>query len=511
MGQVRSVDPASCIAIVRSGTSSDHRLRDRDGRVSPSSRWCSCRSATISRRSRWGSATSPSSWAPPRSEGSVPGSSASVLGFLTFNFVFLPPYYVFAIERPEHIVVLFVFLGLSILIATLLARVADRADAAESRGVELSILQGLSAQLTAVVPGPETYRADLDRASSRRSASRRARSSCRRPMSESSRRRRSSAPSRARLALRGDPTAARTEERLPLSVGGRNLGLLVLRSDRAPLTPPETRVLRAFCDQFALVLERDRLLRAATETEVLRQTDRTRRALLDAVSHDLRSPLAAIKASVTDLLGTEAEHGLAETKEALESIDAETDRLTGLIANLLDMSRIEQGAIVPQTPRGDLGEAIDAALDRTRHLARDLRFTLRVIGRSDARSGGSRVPRTGAREPPRQRGEGVLGRGGLGAATPRRGADRDRRPRRRGHGPRCGSSTTGPASLRDARELLFYPFYQLSDRHPRHGTGLGLAICRGFLSLMDGEIWIEETPGGGATFAFSLPTAETGG
>ncbi|MGZ8567654.1 MAG: sensor histidine kinase, partial [Actinomycetota bacterium] len=69
----------------------------------------------------------------------------------------------------------------------------------------------------------------------------------------------------------------------------------------------------------------------------------------------------------------------------------------------------------------------------------------------------------------------------------------------------------GPGVPPDAREQLFYPFYQLSDRHPRHGTGLGLAICRGFLSLMDGEIWIEETPGGGATFAFSLPTAEAGG
>ena len=80
------------------------------------------------------------------------------------------------------------------------------------------------------------------------------------------------------------------------------LGLVVLKGDRPPLTPAESRVLRAFCDQLALVLERDRLLRSATEAEVYRQTESVRRSLLAAVSHDLRSPLAAIKASVTDLL-----------------------------------------------------------------------------------------------------------------------------------------------------------------------------------------------------------------
>jgi two-component system sensor histidine kinase KdpD len=312
------------------------------------------------------------------------------------------------------------------------------------------------------------------------------------------------------IVLRGDPGVSRTEERLPLSVGGRNLGLLVLKTDRDHLSPAESRVLRAFCDQFALVLERDRLLRAATETEVLRQTDRTRRALLDAVSHDLRSPLAAIKASVTDLLGTDAEHGLAETKEALESIDAETDRLSGLIANLLDMSRIEQGTIVPRLHVVDVGEAINAAVDRTRYLRSDLRFSVDL-----------------AADPSLVRADPVfLGRvlANLLDNAVKATADDDTavdghdvsRPLEVVVRQHEGRTTVrivdhGPGVPPDAKEQLFYPFYQLSDRHPRHGTGLGLAICRGFLSLMDGEIWIEETPGGGATFAFSLPTAEAGG
>ena len=76
----------------------------------------------------------------------------------------------------------------------------------------------------------------------------------------------------------------------------------MLVGERPPLDAPESRVIRAVCDQLALVLERDRLLRTATEAEIFRQTDQIRRSMLAAVSHDLRSPLAAIKASVTDLL-----------------------------------------------------------------------------------------------------------------------------------------------------------------------------------------------------------------
>ena len=429
-----------------------------------------------------------------------PGLLASVLGFLTFNYFFLPPYDTFIIERAEYVVVLFVFLALSILISTLLARVADRAEAAEAREMELSILQSLSAQLTAVLPGPDTYTSILSSVVQTFGFA----AGALFVQAHDVRELREEAVVGAApgaIPLRGEPGTTRTEERLPLSVGGRNLGLLVLRIDREPLSPAESRVLRAFCDQFALVLERDRLLRAATETEVLRKTDRTRRALLDAVSHDLRSPLAAIKASVTDLLGSDAEHDPTETKEALESIDAEADRLTGLIANLLDMSRIEQGTIVPRVHVVDVGEAINAAVDRMRQIGPNLRFSVRLTeDPSLVRADPVFLDRVVAN---------LLDNAMKAAAeSDEKTIDVDVRARE-------GRTTIrlvdhGPGVPPDAREQLFFPFYQLSDRHPRHGTGLGLAICRGFLSLMDGEIWIEDTPGGGATFAFSLPTAETG-
>src|SRR3989440_7918457 len=248
------------------------------------------------------------------------GIVASFLGFLTFNFFFIPPYGSFVIGRGEDIVVLFVFLGLSIVISAALARASERAETAEAREAELAGLQGLSAQLVALGTGSGSYDAVLSRVAGLFGYS-----AC-------------------RLELDG-AEGPQPGPGLALSAGGHTVGRLVLEGGRPPLTEAEGRVLRAFCDQLALVAERDRLSRAAMEAQVYRETDHLRRSLLAAVSHDLRSPLAAIKASVTDLLGDDAEHAPEDLREGLESVNRETDRLASMIANLLDMSRIEGGML----------------------------------------------------------------------------------------------------------------------------------------------------------------------
>src|SRR6266508_4156171 len=285
-----------------------------------------------------------------------PGILASLLGFLTFNFFFLPPYHTFVIARAEDIVVLFVFLGLSILISALLARATERADAAETREQELRTLQTLSAELVALVPGPGSYQAILARLLDRFGFVAGALYVHDPEQDEL----------REQVTVEATPGALplHPSERLPLSVGGRALGLLLLRGDRPPLDRAERRVLRAFCDQFALVLERDRLLHAATEAEAYRRTEHIRRSLLAAVSHDLRSPLAAIKASVTDLLSQDAQHGAEDARDALDSIDKEADRLAALIANLLDMSRIEGGMLKARPRNVDLAEVLSPCVDR---------------------------------------------------------------------------------------------------------------------------------------------------
>jgi two-component system, OmpR family, sensor histidine kinase KdpD len=432
-----------------------------------------------------------------------PGVLASILDFLTFNYLFLPPYDNFAIHRPEYVVVLFVFLGLSLVISELLARATERAHAAEAREAELHTIQELSRELTLRVPGVETYEAALRRvldvfgfdaaslfieqtADTRR-------------LTETV----TVGATEGPVEATWDPASEETPpERLPLSVGGRMLGLVVLKGDRPPISPAESRVLRSFCDQLALVLERDRLLRAATDAEVYRQTEASRRSLLAAVSHDLRSPLAAIKASATDLLDEEGAGARdLDRREALLAIDAEADRLNSLIGNLLDMSRIEAGVLRAKIETVELAEVIAEGVDRIMRQRPDLKIDVSVAEKATlVRADPVFLDRVVAN---------LLDNGARAAMgttdhlieLEARQADGTVTVRVIDHG-------AGVATL--AREQLFYPFYGIDDRNPRLGAGLGLAICKGFVNLMAGEIWSEDTPGGGATFAFSIPAAPGG-
>ena len=426
-----------------------------------------------------------------------PGAVGSLIGFAAFNFLFIPPYGTFAIHEGEDVIALFVFLGLSLTISALLARTRQRAEAAEERERELLALQGLSSDLVGMGPGTETYATLLDRVVKLFGFD------------------------AGGLFVQGDGGFRGLERvvvvgedpvdvspdwdprspgsppaRLPLNVGHRNLGLVVLQGERPPLSAAESRILRSFCDQLALVLERDRLLRSATEAEVYRQGEGMRRSLLAAVSHDLRSPLAAIKASVTDLMDPEVDRTPEDTREVLETIDRETDRLNALIADLLDMSRIDAGLLKARVEPVDLNEFLPSCTGPVKSTAQRPRVDVRL-----------------RREPPFVLADPVfLDRvvanllGNAVRASRETGADRievtttpeDRRVTVRiiDHGPGIPSS---------AREQLFYPFFDLDERNPKLGNGLGLAISKGYIDLMDGEIWVEETPGGGATLAFALP------
>jgi two-component system sensor histidine kinase KdpD len=286
----------------------------------------------------------------------------------------------------------------------------------------------------------------------------------------------------------------RPPERLPLSVGSHNVGLLVLRGSRPAPTPAESRILRAFGDQLALVLERDRLLRTATEAEVFRQTERLRQTLLAAVSHDLRSPLAAIKASVTDLLDEEVSRTHEDRREALEAVNTETERLNALIANLLDMSRIEAGILHARIENVDLTDAVSTSIRNVGRVWPTLRLRSRIEVGDLVRADRVFLDR-------------VLTNLLDNAANASNGDSTEVEVASRW--------SDGLVTIRvidhgrglppDAREALFHPFYDLDQRNPRLGRGLGLAIAKGFVVAMGGEIWVEDTPGGGATFAVKVP------
>lgn len=414
-----------------------------------------------------------------------PGVVASIVCFFTFNFLFLPPYGTFAIEHAENIAVLFVFLALSVLISVLLARAQERAKVAEARRAELALLQSLSAELVAAPPGREGYETLL-----------------RKIVEEFGFIRavlfiRDESEDREQASVGSGPSdAGHSLERLPLVVGGRTLGQVVLRGDRQPLSSTENRILRAFCDELALTLERERLRVVENDAEALRQTDSLRKALLAAVSHDLRSPLAAIKASATDLLAGDATHKADSVREALESINSETDRLNAVITNLLDMSRIEGGLLKAKIQDVELEEILTHSVGRVRRLWPDVDVVVSGSSSVVVRADPVFVDR-------------VIGN--LLENAARSAADAAQKSVEILVEVDENSKVTvhvvdhGQGIPRGSRDHLFTPFYRIGERDPRLGSGLGLAITKGFLTLMEGEVWVEDTPRGGATFRFSLP------
>jgi len=431
-----------------------------------------------------------------------PGLLAAVVSFLTFNFFFLPPYDSFVIARGEHVVALVVFLALSVLISSLYSRAVDRADVAEAKERELQMLQELSRDLVVRGPGEDTYEALVRDVVERFGFDAGALFVSGSDGGLDERVVVGAAPGSISPSWNpADP--GRAPERLPLSVGNRTLGLIVLTGTRDPLDPAEVRVLRAVCDQLALVLERDRLLRAATDAEILRQTETARRNMLAAVSHDLRSPLAAIKASVTDLLDPEVPRSDVDRDAVLQVVDREADRLDALVANLLDLSRIEAGVVQVRLEHVDLAEAVTAEVDAAALRWPGVRIAMDIDDAHEiAIADPVFVPRVVSN---------------LLDNAARAATSADARSIEIEIGPTVHGERNAQVAVKVVdhgvglttmeRTQLFLPFSRLDERTTKLGSGLGLAIARGFVDLMGGELWLEDTPGGGATFAFSLQEA----
>jgi two-component system, OmpR family, sensor histidine kinase KdpD len=423
-----------------------------------------------------------------------PGVVTSILGFVVFNFFFLPPYDTFEIGQLEYVVVLFVFLGLSVLISLLLGRASERAEAAEAREAELRTLQDLSRALVVRPPGEDAYREILGLVLTMFSYGSGALFVRDAARAGGLREEVSLGCAPGEIVPEWDPRSPdRPPERLPLNIGANNVGLLVLHGDRDAPSPAESRILRAFGDQLALVLERDRLLRAATGAEVYRQAERLRQTLLAAVSHDLRSPLAAIKANVTDLLDEEVPRTSDEQREVLGAIDSEAERLNALIANLLDMSRIQAGVLHAHVENVDVSEAVATSVRNVAHVWPDARIRTRIEEGDVVRVDRVFLDR-------------VLANLLDNAVRATDGDPSEVEVTARSSDERVTIRVVdhGRGMPPDAREALFSPLFDLDQRNPRLGRGLGLAIAKGFTSAMDGEIWVEETPGGGATFAVAV-------
>ena len=232
----------------------------------------------------------------------------------------------------------------------------------------------------------------------------------------------------------------------------------------------------------------------AAEAAELVEVDELRTAILQAVSHDLRTPLASIKTAASSLRQDDIPWSEDETEDFLATIEEETDRLSVMVGNLLDMSRIQSGAL--RLVRGTVGldEVVPRALaslpDSGRSIEADVPESLprvevdaALLERAIANVAGNAVAWTPPGKPVAIVGSSAAGRVEL------RVVDR------------------GPGIARDDRERVFEPFQRLGDRSSADGVGLGLAVAKGFVEAMGGELTIEDTPGGGLTMVMSFAEA----
>jgi two-component system sensor histidine kinase KdpD len=261
------------------------------------------------------------------------------------------------------------------------------------------------------------------------------------------------------------------------------------------VTAEDRDILTAFAAQLATVIRSDRLHAEAAEAESLAQANQLRSALLAAVSHDLRTPLASIKASASSLLSEQLDFGPEETRILLQTIDDESDRLNSLVENLLDMSRLETGSM--------------EVLDQSTDVIDLVSLAVQSLG---PRGAGITITNPGPL--PRVRTDPVLLERAMANLIDNALIHAEGLGLRVEAGAIAGRVDVriidrGPGIRPEDQEVVFRPFQRLGDSENRTGVGLGLAVSRGFIEAVGGELDLEDTPGGGCTMVIRIPGTES--
>ena len=419
-----------------------------------------------------------------------PGVLVAVGAFLAFNFFFIPPYYTFTVHEAADVLALIVFLIVAVVISQLLGRVQASAAAALSREQEATRLYELSTALA----GLQDDRAIAD------TLAERVHDAFHATHAEVHVTSQPDVPALRRGWPAHAPTPARPADRtVPLLTARGLLGELRVWRNGRSFSPSDERLLRVFASQGAVALERARLAQAEKRAEIFEESDRLKTALLSSVSHELRTPLATIKAAVTSLRGDEVHRDSPAGDDLLAAVEEEVDLLNRLVGNLLDMSRIEAGALKPQRQWDILADII---ADVTRHMRRvaeqhqlkiDVPDDLPLIPVDHAQMEQVFINLIGNSikyAPP----------GSVICVLARVQDDQSLLAQ---------VINQGPPVAEEHLPHIFEKFYRVNPADRITGAGLGLSICKGILEAHGGRIWAENRPGGFA-FNFTLPRAWDG-
>jgi two-component system, OmpR family, sensor histidine kinase KdpD len=405
--------------------------------------------------------------------GLVPAVIAAVLSSLLLNWYFVEPVGTLTVSDPENTFALLVFVLVGVLVAVIVHRNAWRTEQALAAQRESAALAELSHTLLGSTDQlPLLLQRSVDMFGVQAAAI------VRRPPVGS--------PVVVTSVGPFDPLAVSDHEDADASHE------LVLQP--AGLSAGQRRLFDAFAAHAGAILQRQELTREASSAAQLAKENQARTALLSAVSHDLRTPLAGIKAAIGSLRSTEVTWSAQDEEELKEVIEQSADRLEALIGNLLDLSRLQTGALIAHPTLVDLGEVIPAIVDG---LSAPARFHWQVD--ADARVA---VADAGLLE----RVLANITENALRYQPP--GPQISIRASRVSDRVEIRVADRGAGVPEADQERIFAPFQRHGDAPAGDGLGLGLAVARGLGEAMGGRVEAEPTPGGGLTLVVSLPTEQ---
>ncbi|MGX5212101.1 ATP-binding protein [Streptomyces violaceus] len=410
--------------------------------------------------------------------GLLPALASAAVGSLLLNYFYTPPLHRWAIADPKNIVAIVIFVAVGVAVASVVDLAARRTHQAARLRAESEILSFLAGNVLRGETGLEDLLERVRETFGMESAALLERASDVEPWTCAGR------------VGQGHPVERPEQADVDMPVGDH----MALALTGRVLPAEDRRVLAAFAAQAAVVLDRRRLQEEADRARALAEGNRIRTALLAAVSHDLRTPLAGIKASVSSLRSEDVEWSEEDRAELLEGIEEGADRLDHLIGNLLDMSRLQTGTVTPLIREIDLDEVVPMALGGVPEgsAGLDVPETLPMVAadpglleRAMANLVENAVKYSPAGSPV------LVAASALADRVEVRVVDR------------------GPGVPDEAKDRIFEPFQRYGDAPRGAGVGLGLAVARGFAEAMSGTLNAEDTPGGGLTMVLTLRAAGT--
>ena len=409
------------------------------------------------------------------------GLAASFLSFLSLNFFFTAPVGTFSVAKTEDLVALVVFLVISATVGALVSRAVAQRDRAEVREREARLLQHLGTRLLSGEPargvlerfgqaaidllGLTRYEAEVEDG--------------------------------VRVAIGAAEREGLVQDRFPLVVKGRQIGAIRIFTEAGhKLGDPEQQVVKTFAAQLSLALEGTRMADLAQTATLDADRSKMQAALLSSVTHDLRTPLASITASVTGLLDDDASFAERERRDLLETIRQEAVRLNRLVGNLLDLSRLRAGALTPSRRPASIEEIVEGVLARMEPQLRGHR--LNVVLREQL----PLVPVDVV-----QLDQVLTNILENAAKYSAKGSEITVAAARWEDSVQVRVADQGSGIPAELRSKVFEPFAR-GEAREGGGTGLGLAIAEAVVKAHGGTIWVEDAPGGGTAIIFRLPVRE---